>query len=360
MRVLIDDGMRIRLGTGIGQYCKYLHQSLQGKISVDLHQYNPSVHNRKLGRLMYLLHINSPAFIKKCSGYDCVHFAGQFLPRLRSRKTKYIATVHDLVAFIHPETMTSLTSFLSRRKISRIMRDADAVFTVSESVKNDMQKYFPEYMDKVRPIHPGHYSEIQFTEDCKYDHTDLKGMAGSPFFLFVGTIEKRKNVGMIIDAFFKLKEESDESRDYKLVLAGRRGYGYEEFQEKVHKSNYRDDVIFTGYVSKEDCNRLYSHAKAYVFPTVYEGFGSTQLECMACHTPLILSDIPTNQEVSNEYGLFFDLDDIDSLVGQMKEIVIDNYDHDRRNKIADKIMESFSWQKLADTYIEQYKEAIGV
>lgn len=359
MKVLVDDGMRIHLGTGIGQYCKYLHQSLQGKIGVDLHQYKPSVRIRKLGRLMYLLHINSPAFIKKCSEYDCVHFAGQFLPRIRSKKTKYIATVHDLVAFIHPETMTSFTSFLSRRKISRIMRDADAVFTVSESVKNDMKKYFPEYAGKVRTIHPGHYSEIQFTEDSEYDHADLKGMAGSPFFLFVGTIEKRKNVGMIIDAFFKLKEVSDEARDYKLVLAGRKGYGYEEFQEKVHISKFSNDVIFTGFVTKEDCNRLYSHAKAYVFPTVYEGFGSTQLECMACHTPLILSDIPTNREVSNEYGLFFDLEDIGSLVGQMKEIVNGNYDHDKRNKIADMTLEAFSWEKLADRYIEQYKEVIG-
>lgn len=360
MRVLIDDGMRIRLGTGIGQYCKYLHQSLQGKIDADLHQYTPRVKNKKLGRLMYLVHINSPAFMRKCSEYDCVHFAGQFLPRIRSNKTKYIATVHDLVAFIHPETMTSLTSFLSRRKISRIMRDADAVFTVSESVKDDMKKYFPEYVEKVRPIHPGHYSEIQFTEDSEYDHTALRGVAGSPFFLFVGTIEKRKNVGMIIDAFFKLKEESDEAKDYKLVLAGRKGFGYEGFQEKVNDSEFCKDVIFTGFVTKEDCNRLYSHARAYIFPTVYEGFGSTQLECMACHTPLILSNIPTNREVSDEYGLFFDLDNLDSLVRQMREIVNDNYDHDNRNKIADRVMESFSWEKLADRYIEQYKEVIGV
>jgi len=222
-----------------------------------------------------------------------------------------------------------------------------------------MEEYFPEYVDKVKVIYPGHYSEIQYTEDCCYDHADLKSMANSPFFLFVGTIEKRKNVGMIIDAFFKLKEESDEARDYKLVLAGRKGYGYEEFQEKVRGSNFSDDVIFTGFVTKEDCNRLYSHANAYVFPTVYEGFGSTQLECMACHTPLILSDIPTNREISGEYGLFFDLDNLESLVGQMKEIVQGNYDHERREKIADRVMGSFSWEKLAGRYIEQYKEVIG-
>lgn len=359
MRVLIDDGMRIRLGTGIGQYCKYLHQSLQGKIDADLYQYTPSIKNRKLGRLMYLLHINSPAYMRKCSEYDCVHFAGQFLPWIRSGKTKYIATVHDLVAFIHPETMTKVTSFLSRRKITRIMRDSDAVFTVSESVREDMKKYFPQYIKKVRCIYPGHYSEIQYTEDCDYDHPDLKGLVDSPFFLFVGTIEKRKNVGMIIDAFFKLKEEIEEAKDYKLVLAGRKGFGFEKFQEKVHQSGHSEDVIFTGFVTKDDCNRLYSQAQAYVFPTVYEGFGSTQLECMACHTPLILSDIPTNREVANEYGLFFDLDNLDSLVGQMKAIVKDDYDHDKRDEIADRIMKSFLWEKLADRYIEQYKKVIG-
>ena len=139
MKILIDDGMRIRLGTGVGLYTKYLYNTLGEFVDVDLHQYNPSVKNRKFGRLMYLMNINSPSFKRECSQYDCVHFAGQFLPRFRTKKTKYVATVHDLVSFIHPETMTGLTSFLSRRKISRIMRDADAVFTVSESVKNEME-----------------------------------------------------------------------------------------------------------------------------------------------------------------------------------------------------------------------------
>ena len=359
MKILIDDGMRIQLGTGIGKYTKYLYLSLKKNIDVDLHAYNSPVKNRKLGRLFYILKINSPGFIKKCAKYDCVHFAGQFFPFITSKHTKYIATVHDLVSFIHPETLSSFTAFVSRRKIRRIMKHADMVFTVSKSVKEEMRQYFPDYIDKVAALYPGHYSEVKYFPDNYYENSRLTSIESSPFFLFVGTIEKRKNIGMIIDAFIKFKQNNKESKKFKLVLAGRDGIGSAEYKQRVSDSDYSNDVIFTGYISNDDCNRLYSNADAYIFPTIYEGFGSTQLECMECHTPLILSDIPTNREISGEYGMFFSLDSIDELVEQMRKVSAKEFNRKEQFEIAQSKLTKFSWDNLIKDYIIQYNNVLG-
>lgn len=358
MKVLIDDGLRIQLGTGIGNYCLYLYKSLKNKnCNVELSDYKATSQNRKLKRLQYILYINGKKFRKKVVKYDIIHFAGQFMPLKKIKGVKYVVTVHDLTSFIHPETMSFLTALTSRQKIKRIMKKADAIVTVSNSVKKEMQEYFPEYSEKVTPIYPGNYDNVKRIENVdQYDNENLKNIGNSPFFLFVGTIEKRKNVGLIIDSFIRLKEKSEVSQEYKLVLAGRPGFGYEEFFNVAQASKFSQDIIFTGYTSNDDCSRLYCRAAAYIFPTVYEGFGSTQLECMYCHTPIILSDIPTNREISKKYGLFFSLESIDSLVEQMMVIVNGKYDYAKHNRLADEYLKNFDWDDIADEYVKLYEE----
>ena len=268
MRVLIDDGLRIQLGTGIGNYCMYLYKSLKNEgCDVELSDFNATSKNRKLKRLQYIFYINSLKFKRKVADYDVVHFAGQFLPLKKIRGVKYVVTVHDLTSFIHPETMSYLTALMSRNKIKRIMKRADAIVTVSKSAKKEMQVFFPKYYKKVSSIYPGNYANIKITTKTdKFDDENLRNIGEDPFFLFVGTIEKRKNVGLIIDAFIKLKEEFENAKDYKLILAGRPRFGYEEFFKTAQESEFSQDIIFTGYTSNDDCSRLYCRAAAYIFP----------------------------------------------------------------------------------------------
>ena len=181
----------------------------------------------------------------------------------------------------------------------------------------------------------------------------LNGLGNNNFFLFVGTIEKRKNLGIVIDAFIQLKKVC--SNEYKLVLAGRPGYGFDAYAERIKQSGYSKDIICTGYIDSEDVRKLYRSAAAYVFPTVYEGFGSTQLECMINHLPLILSNIPTNREVSGDYGLFFELDSVDSLVEEMRKIVCSEIDKKEMVDRADELCKKFRWETLISDYVEAYK-----
>ena len=140
---------------------------------------------------------------------------------------------------------------------------------------------------------------------------------------------------------------------------GRPGNGYDKVFSKAAHSEVADDIIFTGYIPSNESKVLYRNAAAYVFPSIYEGFGSTQLECMVNNLPLICSNIPTNKEISNDYGLFFNLNDIDSLVMQMKRIVQGKYDYEAKAKVADSILERFKWENVIDEYIDVYKRAVN-
>lgn len=357
MKILFDDGMQIPVGTGIGKYSLFLYKSLKNKCDITNLNYQSSIKNKILQRIRYIFYINSTKFQKNIKEYDYVFFTNYAIPFIKNKKAKYAVTIHDMVAYKYPETLSKFYRIYNRLMISNSMKKADIIFTISDSVRNEIQELYPQYIQKVNSIWIGAFNYIELM-DCvgEYESETLYGLDNNPFFLFVSTIEKRKNVGFVIDAFLNLKANCENAKDYKLVLAGRPGLGYQDFLDKVLESKFKNDIIFTGYISDNDCNHLYNKAKAFVFPTIYEGFGLAQIECMRCHLPIILSNIPTNIEISRDYGLFFDLNNIDTLITQMKVIVDNKYDYTSKNALADIYLEDFNWDKIADKYLEAFKK----
>ena len=302
MKILIDDGMQIKVGTGIGKYSLYLYETLKKRLdmkdSVELLQFDKGNSSKKQGRLKYLLYINSNSFLRRCGNYDIVHFTNYAMPFRKNKKTKYVVTIHDLASFLHPESVSTTYRIYNQCIIYLAIKKADLILTVSESVKKEIIKKWPKIRDKVRVAYPGLYSEFDKKSVIEnYECNLLNRVTKRKFFLFVGTIETRKNLKIVIQAFIRMKEENSQN-EYKLVLAGRKGFGFEEYEKLINESVYAKDIIVTGYLSSDDVTKLYNEAAAYIFPSVYEGFGSTQLECMVNHLPLILSKIPTNIEVS--------------------------------------------------------------
>lgn len=355
MKILIDDGMQIDVNTGIGKYTKYLYNYLKkNKIDVSLKMHHNNSKKKTLGRIKYLLKINSNKYRKESGKFDIVHFTNYAIPFFRNKTSKYVVTIHDLVCFKYSQTLPTLYRLYSKIITKYAIKHSDIIFTVSKSIKKEIIEYFPDVKDKIFVGYPGLYDEMaNISTKNEYDNKKLNKI-NDKFFLFIGTIESRKNIDFILDSFFRLKEKNNNK--YKLILAGKPGYGYNNFVEKVNNSKYKDDVIFTGFISSNDACLLYKNTSAYIFPSVYEGFGSPQLECMKHHTPLILSNIPTNIEISKEYGLFFELNNINSLVNQMKKIVDDEYDDEHLNKIADKIIDKFKWDNVIKSYIEAYEK----
>jgi alpha-1,3-rhamnosyl/mannosyltransferase len=197
--------------------------------------------------------------------------------------------------------------------IRRAVRCADVLFTVSESVREELIARFPQAKHKTVAVHPGYYEGTADTiVPTEYENDLLTGLEKKKFFLFVGTVEKRKNLGVLIEAYRRLCIDGKDN-GFALVIAGRDGFGAEAYHKMAITSPVQGDIRFAGYVSAADCAKLYQEAAAFVFPSIYEGFGSPQTECMACALPLLLSDIPTNREVSGDYGRYFSCTDAKGL-----------------------------------------------
>ena len=355
MKLLLDDGMQVKVGTGIGKYTQYLYETLLMSKNkndiIELHSFDKKDKSKIVGRYKYIKYINSSNFLRKSENFDIVHFTNYAIPFRRSKKDKYVVTIHDLAAFYHPETFSKKYALYSQYVTDYAIKHSDLILTVSNSSRIEICERWPRYANRIKYIYPGVYTEFMpYNIDDNYESLSLHSLKDKKFFLFVGTIEKRKNLGIVINAFIQLKKNKNAS-DFKLVLAGRSGFGFEEYKKMIDFSSCAKDIIVTGYLPKNDINRLYQHAAAYLFPTVYEGFGSTQLECMCNHLPLILSDIPTNKEVSKEYGLYFQLDDIDSLIYQMECIVYEKIDRKTNNSIADRILPEYTWENAAKKYM---------
>jgi len=363
MNILIDDGMQIEVGTGIGNYTMHLYMALKKLADfkkchidqVELESFSNTTGKKSLRRLKYLVYINSPQYLIRSKRYDILHYTNFAIPFIRNRKSKYVVTVHDLATVLYKDTFPKLYGVYARFMLRHAIKNADVVLTDSESVKREINEIFPSYILKVRAVYPGVCDEINegmYIND--YKNAALQDIVNKKFFLCVGTVERRKNLGIVIQSFLKLKQNG-QADDFKLVLAGRPGYGYKEYEAMIISEKYKEDIIITGYVSNEDCNKLYSETAAYIFPTVYEGFGLTQLECMAHHAPIILSKIPTNLEVSGKYGFFFNLNDEHSLIAQMCKIIQRDYDADNLNVIADDLISRFDWNKLVFDYVNAYE-----
>lgn len=342
--------MQIPLGTGIGKYSEHLANALskEAGISVDILGFSPRGAGRKSARLSYLRYINSSAFRRKAEGYDLCIFTNYAMP-FRKLETSTAVTVHDLAVYDYPETLPKTYVPYGRLMIENSVRKADAIITVSHTMELAISERYPFAAAKVSYAWPGVYSHVGVS-DCgnPYDDERLEEVANHPFFLMMGTVEKRKNVEFVIDAFAQFKKLGNDSRDHRLVLAGRPGFGFEDIDARAAESGVRDSIVFTGYATDNDCRNLYRDAIAQIFPSVYEGFGSTQIESMVMGLPILLSDIPTNREVSDGFGVFFKLGKVNSLAKAMMEVRgLTPLQHE----VARGVLNRADWRSVAARYL---------
>ena len=348
IRILLDDGMQISLGTGIGKYSEHLVRALSANdgVEVDLFDFKPGGSNRMSSRLKYLKYVNSSAFREMAEEYDLVIFTNYAMP-FQKLHTTTVVTVHDLAVFDCPQSLPILYHLYCRTMIENSVRKADRVVTVSRTMLDDIVIRYPFAKSKASYAWPGVCEHVKVpTADNPYDNLELGKNASYPFFLMVGTVEKRKNVQFVIEAFSRFRSMHP---DFRLILAGRPGFGFEQIEKTAKKAGCKDSVVFANYVTDNDCANLYRDAKALVFPSIYEGFGLIQTECMAMSLPIVLSDIPTNREVSEGYGFFFDLGDRESLSRAMEAVLSER---SGRLSRAIAILKNANWENVAASYLQ--------
>jgi glycosyltransferase involved in cell wall biosynthesis len=185
-------------------------------------------------------------------------------------------------------------------------------------------------------------------DTCKLLATEYN-LDPKSYILYVGTLQPRKNIPVLVDAFYDILKEYP---DYKLVIAGKKGWLYEDIFSYVEKRNLQGSVLFPGFVSDEMLAQLYAHAACYVLPSLYEGFGIPILEAMSCGCPVIASYASSLPEVGGEACLYFDPQNPKELADKMRIILSDTSIRKEYVKKGKKQVQQFSWDTCGKETLE--------
>jgi glycosyltransferase involved in cell wall biosynthesis len=237
-------------------------------------------------------------------GADLFHGLNQRLPRLPMRRA--VATFHDLFVMTGEYSTPEFRARFAGQARDAAKR-ADAVITVSEFTRSQVVSLLGVDAAKVHVVHHG---TRKFAESSGVPHGREK------VILNVGAIQKRKNIGRLVEAFETL------APPWQLVLAGSNGYGSEEILARIENSPAHDRIRVTGYISPEDLAGWYARASVFAFPSLDEGFGMPVLEAMAAGVPVITSNRSALPEVAGDAALLVDPDDSAALGQSLRELTI--------------------------------------
>lgn len=257
------------------------------------------------------------------------------MPYLTRKETKYITVIHDLCS-IRPNEMRKYSQFIYNLSIKIAIKKANTIVTVSETIRQELIKQFNINPERIKVV----YNSIaeHFIKD-KGDLGILKkyNICKKKYILSVATLHKRKNIPELIKAFEDL---SDKYTDLKLVLVG--GMGNENREKLTNHPN----IIFTEYVPDEDIPTLYKNALLYVFPSLYEGFGTPIIEAQYTGSPLLCSDIPVFREIAGN-GAEFCQTNAQSIAEKMEYLINNKERREELVKLGTENVKRFSIENVS-------------
>lgn len=253
---------------------------------------------------------------------DITHFFNYVVPF--GVKGKKVVTVHDLAFREYPETVRGRTMLMLKRHLKQSIRRADAVIAVSEFTKQEILKYY-DIPEEVVYVVPNGIDSTQYHTDYGEEQISIiKNKYGieNEYFLYLGTIEPRKNLSGLIRAyriFYDRMREAGKNVP-QLVLAGGRGWMYNDVFRTAEELFSGNEILFTGYVEDEEKAPLMNGASIFCFPSYYEGFGMPPIEAMACGTPVLTSDSSSLAEVTGDAALQTDPCDIEAMAEKLMSL----------------------------------------
>jgi glycosyltransferase involved in cell wall biosynthesis len=282
------------------------------------------------------------SFISKV---DVLYSPDFLLPPTHARRK--IVTVHDLSYVRLPECFPApLLNYLNHAVPPSVVR-ADLVLADAVSTQRDLIDVYRVPREKIRVLYSG--VDARFGPDVSEDaRARVRALTkGKPYLLAVGTLQPRKNYVRLIEAFAQIANSQIRVRNLQLVIAGGRGWMFDEVFAAVERFRVRDRVLFPSFVPEEDLPALYTLASLLVFPSLYEGFGLPVAEAMACGTPVVTSNASSLPEVAGDAALYFNPRDADAMAAAMRRALTDDaLRADLRVKGFAQV-KKFLWEKAA-------------
>ena len=286
---------------------------------------------------------------------DLLH-SPDFIPPFRGQYRRVI-TVHDLNFFYFPEFLTAESRRYYNDQIERAVTVADHILADSYATKLDLIKLLSVPEHKI--------SAVWLAPDRSFSPIEPVALAAARarlnlpdcYILFTGTLEPRKNVAGLLRAYRQWRDR--DAHAPALLLAGSRGWLFDETQALIHQLNLQDNVRWIDSPSAADLVVLYNAANVCVLPSHYEGFGLTVLEAMACGTPTIISDRGSLPEIAGGASLVVDPDNVDELAEALARAVADeDLRLDLRHKGFERVAD-FSWERCARETLKVYHQVLG-
>jgi glycosyltransferase involved in cell wall biosynthesis len=266
------------------------------------------------------------------------------VPILHPRKT--VVTIHDLGYLAYPQAHTRLSRLYLHLSTWFSTRSASRVIAISQATKRDLIKHYKVPARKISVIYHGRDAIFQpVLDESAIEVVAARYGVTRPYCLHVGTLQPRKNLGVLIEAWGILRDRL--AQPPMLLLAGKRGWLYDSLFEQVKNAGLGDLIRFADYVERDDLPALYSGALALTFPSLYEGFGLPPLEAMSCGTPVITSNTTSLPEVVDDAGILLEPTDALAWADAVQHLAQDAgaREHLARRGLAQAAQ--FTWERCA-------------
>lgn len=365
MRQVLFNALQTSLSGGIGRYSYELSKAIYEQHKIDfkiaIREEDKDLFNfastndlivvegiKNSKQRNFYEQFKLPKLVLKKYPNAVIHYPDTMAPIFA--KNKVIITVHDLAFKSVKDAFTWKTTLWKNFITNLSIKKADKIIAITQFTKGEMLKYYPKINDKISVIYNGFNDFSKEHINCNNINKNILDLKDSKYILTVSTISPRKNIDGLIKAFDLIKNRI---RDYKLVVAGKNGWLYDEVYKVVDNLNLGDKVVFTGAINDDELKFLYKNAEVFVYPSFYEGFGLPPLEAMSFKIPCIVSNKSSMPEVVGELGIKVDPNDTREIANSIIELIEDDI---LRNELILKSIdgvEKFSWHKCA-------REMIGV
>ena len=269
-----------------------------------------------------------------------------------------VTTIHD-ISFEHlPDTFKRRSRMQLRLTVKRSARSAAHVITSSEYSRRDLIETYhlaPERVSVTPLAAPAHFAPV--TDEAELRRVRELYRIEGEYVLAVGSIQPRKNLVRLINAYSDLRRRRTQAKLPKLVLVGKRAWLYDETLEAIERCGLGNDLHLTGYVPERDLPALYTGALCFAYPSYFEGFGLPPLEAMQCGTPVIAGNRTSLPEVVGDAGLLFDPFETSAITSALARVIDDA---ELRRALRVKGLERarlFDWRKTAQMTLKIYEQA---
>lgn len=287
---------------------------------------------------------------EKIEHFNIFHSPFFHSPKLKS--ARIVLTVHDLRFLRYPDTYELLRYIFLKYKVKRSINHADHIITISNFTKEELQEFFIKSENDINVIHNG-LNTNQFSEkSISLNFQPPNNLINRDYILYVSHLEPRKNHINLIESFNELVK-NDSYKDLFLVLVGKVSHGSKQVINAINKN---DKIIYLSFVESEFLYWLYSNARLFVFPSLYEGFGFPPLEAAAFNLVSAVSNKSSIPEVCSDSVFYFDPNNINDMVKTF-DLALSNFElyKEKKEKLA-KNLKRFSWDDNAQKVFKVYKK----